>query len=735
MSNTLQNDQVERLLDAPEAQETQMDDGISPLMPFPTDYILNRDQEEEIINHAMKRLEQLEGEMGRDITKGGEWWNYEGVAVLDPQGRNSPQATWLGKRILFDKTYRCEMEWRPRLLGGIFAESNLIVPAARRICRQMVARAVNYFFGTDPWFAVYPVGNNDASRADKADRYLRWKMDQAKLKRTNEQAVERAFVLGEAVVKTGWKSREHIYKTTAVVLVDEAGNDVLATDGDYIFESDPWVEESTVDPETGMEVSSGLMVLKRDMKTPMPDNLIWQEKQVTRKIIHYKGPEAKVVNFIDFLAPLNAETLQEADCVAHLYDMPLMELADEWKKSIEASASPEEKVEATRKAVELLRALAGGGGESHTAQNSDQVDASTNAGRTNDHSQPMVEIAEFHLRYDIDGDGILEDVVLIVDRRSRVPIFYDYTANITPDGQRPFSVVRVNEIQGRWYGMGAMEMMNPSQQVLDLWMNRKNRSVSGSGRVDFWRPHNTLEGRSNPNLEMNWGGTYTPIGDKKADDILETKYLEDGIGDKLMEFIEFYMQMMMNESGVMNANDGQAAGLESSKLATGIRNIEKSGQELFSLFLGHLEPGISETLNRMVKIVMTNLNEMEVYRYFEQGEMGGEGAEGLVEIDPGEINNMELDTRILLERRRGEQILESSLRATQLVKDFYAQPFEVQTVTADMYRGMLKALQVKNAESVIQPIQVMLPTSQGGPDPQATAQAAASPPRQAEPNL
>ena len=45
---------------------------------------------------------------------------------------------------------------------------------------------VNYFFGTAPWFSLYPVGSLDKVRADKGDRYTRWKMDRAKLQRTLE---------------------------------------------------------------------------------------------------------------------------------------------------------------------------------------------------------------------------------------------------------------------------------------------------------------------------------------------------------------------------------------------------------------------------------------------------------------------------------------------------------------------------------------------------------------------
>ena len=734
-----QHDQVSRTLEVIPGEEEIYSDPDQPIMVFPTSYVLNRDQEEELCNHAMKRLRELESEMGRDVCEGGNWWNGEGVTISDPQGTDGPEMTWMGKRLLFDKTFKNEMDWRPRLLGGIFAESNLVVPAARRICRQMIARAVNYFFGTAPWFSLYPVGALDKDRADKGDRYMRWKMDRAKLQRTLEQGIERAFIVGEAVIKTAWAQREQIYKTTATVLVDAAGKDILGADGDYILESDLWIQDAVEDPMTGELQVSDLLILKRDGVTPQPEEMIWQEKLITRRITHYKGPEAKVIHFMDFLCPLDAPTIQEADCVVHLYDMPLMTLADQWKKSAAASATAEERVAATRKATELLRRLSSGNSErSVNGQNSDAVDNATREATRDSRSQQIVKVAEFNLTYDIDGEG-LRNVILIMDRESRTPIFYDFDANITADGLRPYSCERVNEIPGRWYGMGAMEMMNPSQQIIDLWMNRKNFAVSGSGRIDFWKPHNTVEGRSNPNLELGYGGAFTPIGDKQAKDCFESIYLQDNIGDKLMELIEFVMQTMLNESGIANANDGNVSGMDSTKLATGIRNVEKSGQELFSLFLGHLEPGITDCLTKMIKLTFSRLDQIEVFRYFEQGEAGGEGADGMVEINPGDISQVEIDVQILLTRTRGEEILESALRAWETVEKYFdpTKGPEFQERVAPMAIDILKAHQIQDAEASIRPLTLLMPGQ--APAPQLNAQgmvdAVAQKPRQSTPNL
>lgn len=728
--------QVERLIRPQDGEIPTADDGLSPLMPFPTGYQLDRDQEEELVNHAMTRLQELEGETGRDACGKGDWWsgNNVSMSVEDMEGVTKASRSWMGKRQLYDLTYKNEVEFRANLLEGIFATSNLVVPAARRICRQMIARAVNYFFGTDPWFAVYPVGVMDKVRADKADRYVRWKMDQAHLKEAESLAIERAFVINEAVVKTSWAHRGQIYRTTAEVLVDAAGKDILGADGDYIMSDDLWIEPTVTDPQTGEEQPSGMLVLKRDGATPKPPVMTFVSKQITRRITHYKGPEAKVINFLDFLCPLDASSIQEADCVVHLYDMPLMTLADQWNKSISAGATAEQRQIEMRKSIELLRTLAAGN-ETTSGQNSDSVDDSTHSGRYSQKSQPLVEIAEFHLRYDCDGDGILEDVMLIVDRKSRTPIFYDYEANVTPDGLRPFSVTRVNEVPGRWYGIGGMEMFNSSQQIIDLMVNRWNFANSKAARVDFWSPHNTVEGRANPSLELNGGNAYTPVSGKGAKDCLESVFLTDEKGEKLKEMAEFFMQLMTNESGVSNANDGNIAGMDTTKLATGIRNIEKSGQELFSLHLGHIEPGVSETLDKMVKLVFSNLDVKEVYRYFEEGE-GGEGGGELREINAGDIANIEIDTRVLLTRYRGEQILESYTRGWEIVDKFYMQPFEVQTLTADMARGMLKAMQIQDSDKIIQPTQVVpVGPSPGLPDAKVMASAATPPPREGRPNL
>jgi hypothetical protein len=215
-----------------------------------------------------------------------------------------------------------------------------------------------------------------------------------------------------------------------------------------------------------------------------------------------------------------------------------------------------------------------------------------------------------------------------------------------------------------------------------------------------------------------------------------------------MSLVEFFLQLMMNESGIMNANDGRVAGQESSKLATGIKNIEKSGQELFSLFLGHLQPGITDCLSKMVKIAFSRLEDLPVLQYFEQGEsiqdpltgeiIAGEGIGGILEISGKDISQLEVDVQVLLTKYKGEQTVASNTAAIELALRFF-EPYmtpEIQQRLAPLFADTLKEYQVKDADSIMKPMaQPLLGNSSPGMNPAAAAEIVKPKPRQSDPNL
>lgn len=693
--------------DAPVPHDPQ-----APLVPFQTDLKLNREQEKKMIEHAFKRKQQLEAESGRDRTIMANWWMNSAPALnaaLASQGLQ-PSETFMGKRCRFDATFANDVAWRPFTFGpdNIFYSSNIPVPVVRRVTRQMIARAKNAFFGSDPWFSIDPAPvteydqTDDAERADRIEKFVRFKLGdgQSNSKESSGRAIARALILGECPVKTSYIVEDQIFETTANVLHDVDGNPVRAEDGNYITDSDQWV-----DAEDGL----GTMVLKRDMVTPQPIAPIYQKILIPRRMVNYEGTRSEPIYYKDFLCPLTAENEQRADTVVHIYDKPVTEFVDLVVKRGLIDDTAEDRLNAARKMIQLIQQL---DSNSPLPKSASTMQTRPNenfvSGPSTETGGPISQFCEFWMHYDVNGDGIAESIMLICDKDSQAPVFYDYVANITTDGQRPIKVVRVNPVEGRWYGVGIMELFESYQNILDLLVNRWNFSQSRAGRVDFWRPTDTQEGDRNPNLTMNWGSTYTAKPGVNVEEILHSVYLSDIKFDQIRVMMEFFLQLLTTESGVSNANDAQMAGLDSSNLATGINQIEQSGNELVMPMLQDLRPGLQDILTRETDITLANMNKKEAFEYLNGNTMG------IDELTPDDVRGLKFKVRIELNPRSDQQQIALSTAAAALVERYYLLAPQVQEKVADLYRQQLRALSPRSdALTIISPVQ---PT---GPQPEA----------------
>ncbi len=229
-------------------------------------------------------------------------------------------------------------------------------------------------------------------------------------------------------------------------------------------------------------------------------------------------------------------------------------------------------------------------------------------------------------------------------------------------------------------------------------MNRWNFSQSRAGRVDFWRPSDTLEGERDPGLKMNFGGTYTAKPGIDIEQILKSVYLTDTKFEQIHEMIQFFMQLCMNESGVTNANDDQAAGMQSAKLATGIIEVAQSGDELFKPIIQDLRGPLERLVNREIDVTLANLNPVEVYTYLEGDTLG------IDKLTPDDVRGLKFKTKISLTTMQNNQQLQMSAQAAALVEKFYMLTPEVQAKVAGFYRQQLRVLDPKcDADAAIQP--------------------------------
>jgi hypothetical protein len=714
------------------------DDPNKPRIPFKTALVLTREQEDALVDHVCTRMDQIEKQLGKISGSTGTGREFEVSCSPD---------SFFGKRQKYTARYYNHVEDRKtKATPGskedtIYNYSNLTASVSQRTVRQMIAKATSFLFGQpddDEWFTAEGIGIEDETLADKVKKYARFVIKKNKIKPNHAQAVEFAFVRGEAVIKTTHSEIFQIFNREETYLIDAKENPILDAHGDYITAGDTWIPEQNQVPvasippdqqhlaileeqqepsnnpqEEGAEpqpeqmalVPTGRYLLKRDGVTVKPQQPIWKTGTITRRIVTFSGPDSRICHYLDLLVPLNATGLQagEADLIAHLYDKSALQVAQMFRQQFEAG---DEGLKNFQSAVDILTTMLAQSNapKSAAAQpKRDFKEEDTDASQNN----PQSEFAEIWGTYDCDGDGMEEEFFMVLDRRNRVPVFYEYTANVTLRGVRPFDVQRAIPIDGRWYGMGGMEYFETEQEPIDLMINRQSYRASKSGRVTLWRPYNTLEGDRDRNLRLNDGGTYTPKPGMKTEDVLTYVILPDDTSD-VKETRDFMMQMIQVKAGVLTGADRNTSGMPSSQTLGEEQLITDSGDELFALYLMSLYNGEIAALSSVLDVLFSNIDRNQVFTYF-----NGDAHE-ILELTPDDVRDLSVNVRLSITRTRDKQTLEAGNVAEQVVDSYYQKPLPLQQRLTSFAQNRLKAMKVPRPETIIQPLdlQPQQPTQQ-----------------------
>lgn len=669
-----------------------------PRAPFKTNLILTRKQEDELMTRAEDWLRALGESSGWDKSSTDEAIEQGvGAAAADPFQLSRFNKQHFIRRAYYASIAENEWGWRRYAYGhkSIFTKQNLSCPLARRISRAMAAKAIHYFFSTRPYFVCYPVGVSDEEKAESIQKVAELKLEASGGTAALRDAMNQAFDLGEAVLKVSHRRRVSLYRKNDVVLGDAAGKAVLGKDGEYITEKDGWVlaevpvaqSPDAMPPLPGETAAPVLteqaQVLKRDGVTRVPAGAQWLSGSFARTVTHYKGPEITLIDHRNFLANWDAPTLQDAECCVHLYEVSPADLASMFTTSDSGMQ--------ILPAVELLRAL----GDINPV-----ASRSAGDGQTPQPASTKVKCREYWMKCDADADGITEDVCLVTAELGGeyVPLFYDYVQNVTETQERPFFAVVPVRRKGSWTGIGAVELFAAHQEAVDLFLNRWAFATSSAGHITIYDPaaFESTDGED-VDLTLNDGGTYKLLPGRRIEDAVKRIYLEDNIGDKWMQIMQSFMQMAMNESGVQHANDGGLAGMETTKLATGIRNVEQAGNENFGVFLASLEDGVQPVLQAFVNTLYGCIDAAEVARITE------DGVSQMWSVEPRDVAGLKFDVTILMSRFRSEQLMESVRAVLPDCMAYYTLSPVAQVKLAPLFHQLLKAAQIQNPDRIIAP--------------------------------
>lgn len=684
---------------------------------------MTRETEDRMMQTLRRRKTDLEGQLGLADYGTSGWLQNSNLGAMRAQA-----LSFMGKQYLCHQVFQGNYAWRPQLVGGIYTDTNLHFPLTRRILLQQIARAIAAFTGSDPWFTAYDVNISDEDLAKKVERWMRFEGDQSNLSSAVNQAIMLAFIQGQQVVETTHEYLFDYYRTYAVVAIDEGGNPLATKNGDYIYESDLFVPYSQTDAgkmqaeQAALAGASALpgsvlpppddLVLKRDGATPRPAQMRFERRLIDKRIEHKQGAKSENVNYMELLAPLACDDLQRADTVIRTYNEPVFALLGklltmDWKATA-PELTPQEQLGRISDAMHLLIGAAGDGQLAGSKQSRDELQEAKDSQGV-DTFEPLGQFCRSYTFFDIDGDGKQENLMVITDSEMRVPIYYDYLANVTWNGLRPLDVVRVNPVPNRWHGQSQVEVFGQLQEMIDLSVNRANFSQMSSGWIDFIKRSKLVNGDK---IEINGGKVYDVRDDAQMAEVFRREPLYNTKYADIRDFIELLIQIAVNMSGVASANDARMANLDTGELATGIKNIEMSGDELFGVFLVDLKVGIEGVIENFGQTSILHMDKPRAFKYFE-GELGR-----LATMTPEEVRDLKLDVDLALARARNLQDAQQGMAAWQIVKEFYtALPPMVQPFVLPLARRLLKAYQQKDADAIIQPIPVGVDPATGMPFP------------------
>jgi hypothetical protein len=631
---------------------------------------LTKDQERRLVDHCLLRKKQLELELGRDQISVPDWWRQTAGQSANNL-EDGVYRTFFGRIALWDMLWHGQMQWRKYAYGAnsIFNAANQHVPLCRNMAQEYVAEAQNSIFGTAPWMGLSAIGMDDTQRRTVIEKFIRLGFEEAQIERVLKQAIELAVNRGHVILKPIWSEKKSYYQDWLSVGLDTDGEPLRAMDGDWIKEDDTWLQQDN----EGGEMDGTTWTLARDQQTPLPDyavepdEIVFDRRLLDRENIEYQGLEITIPRYMDVLAPLNTPSLDDADIVIHNVDRPMIEVLNTYLEFLKRTGQSEQ----LQDMIDYLQQRAGG---SHTPESHQwalrpelgEAGGSVRSGNSQSirdfipFDRAVLRTAECWVTYPVYDDGQLRKLFVQIDIDSRRVITYDFQERVVPPNTgRPFPVLRINPVDGRWHGASLHEVLWPLNFQVDVAINKIHNANQTSGALNFINSTRIVEaeGAQNPmRFTPQPGNLYHINGDFDPQRVFASLPVVTYDQEVLFKVAEFSQQMIVNLSAAAGPNDDRAAGLQSSELATGILHMEEMRKRNFVPILSCLREGLEDCCYNSAMLLLQHVDDnLDALAYFDGDQAALEVLHSVTPL------TFRFNLRLLLSRhRRFEKLMQNA---------------------------------------------------------------------------
>jgi len=577
---------------------------------------------------------------------------------------------WLEKRNRAMQQYMGNMESR-RDPGSIFELSNITLNLPKRFVRITAARIYDTMLTSNPILGITVEGKGDDYEVARViERYAGQQIEKSGVRAILREAQTLACIRGETVVKTTWEKRLSRSKKRGMILVREGGP-VRARDGNLVRQDDIWAEDGEA------------MVLSRDKRVRIEKDEAptWEEMEYDYYRTTFEGLESSCIDHMDFGCSTTEKDIHSADFVAVRMDMEL--------DRVIAMLMPVKDSLQTKEVIKKMRSSA----SSEGGQYSMKAEMFRGEETRSQEALPMCELAEVYMRVVLTDDGIADEIALLVDTKNDQLLAYDYLDNVSPTGQRPLRVIRMEPVPHRWYGTGFYELFDDRHKFCDLFINRVNLAASLSGNIKIENPMATEEGMAGEPIEFGTNKTYRLREGFSADDVFKVVTIpnDSNASENLLNML---MQVTQLEAGIVSAGDHGLAGLPAASLATGIRSLDRVANVLLKNMLFDVVEGFEAVLKDCVALTLKNYNAYDAERLM------GEDAATLLSKNR-DFSQLHYQVKMLLSNSKDSDVVEAHKQAFDILIGYEQLPPEPKVRIRPIIYRILQTMGIEDVDKAL----------------------------------
>lgn len=508
------------------------------------------------------------------------------------KGMENDRQDWLGRQ----KKYLAQ--WDDYISyarsGPWDSSANFHLPLTMQHIRVVVSRFKQALFSVYPWWMIAPVERMDTERIKTIDTVMKWAVQSyVNYGKGFESAIEDwiwDFVgAGWGVMKRRWELKER----KAIILEEK-------------------VKEKSEENEDRLAFLRD-MAQEHNFQAPPEEKEEAIAKEVEKIIEVFNGPVVEPLAHEDILFPgalRDSMDLNEPPVVSHEFWIEESEL--NYRK--ETGYYNSDAVDET-----LKTGLIDPGGASIDLAGSDlRMKQDKYQGVKTENAEAGVKrarIAESYCRYDIDKDGIDEELVVHWCPRSRSLLRWTYLDRITKTGKRMLHKIDFIRRPRRSYALGLREMLFPINQELDS-MHNLRMDYGNLANIPFFF-YRATSGMKPEKIRLEPGMGY-PLDDPNNDIHIPRFSNSTSWGFQEETNLTTWAEKLSGVTSMQSGMPSERVG--ASRTASGMMALLNESNSVQDNPLGHLKLGYADLLRGILADIQERIPDGLMVRVL--GSMG-----------------------------------------------------------------------------------------------------------------